>query len=221
MSSEKNRNFIYKKVNINELEGIVEIHKTAFKAYFLTNLGEEFLYSYYGELLNHNETIAIGAYDQEKLCGFIVGMKNDKIVMKDFYYNNLGLLMRSILIQLFKGNKVIWRGLFARLKVAKAVFGLFVSKNVGDNSKNAISGSIAENTRLLSIAVLPQCCGTGISEGMMSFFLDSLKEDKVNAIGLSVKRENKRAISFYQKMLWQIEREEKNTLYFIKKLTVH
>ncbi|HBI03209.1 MAG TPA: hypothetical protein DDY49_04155 [Paenibacillaceae bacterium] len=206
----------YKQVKINELEGVVKTHQAAFKDYFLTNLGDKFLFRFYKEFLEDKDTIAIGAYVQEKLVGFILCSKNKNHVMDKFYQKNFWFIIRNVIIQTLKMNKIIISGLISRFKLGIGVIKSLLFPNNIQPDANNTEISTAHNTRLLSIAVLPQYQGTGASKGMMSFFHNYLMEDNVNAVGLSVKKENTRAIKFYEKMGWQVEKKERNAIYFVK-----
>lgn len=210
-------NITYKKVNAHSLDEFVKIHIASFKDYFLTNLGEKFLYRFYREFLEDKDTVAIAAFDMDKMIGFILCTKNKTRVMGNLYQRNLGLLAGSIMMQVLKLNKVIIKGLFSRLGVIKSIVKILFSKVMDSNKRNAGSNPV-ENIRLLSIAVDPQYRGTGVSEGLMSYFHHSLLEENVHAVGLSVNRGNGRAIGFYNKMGWRFEREEKNSIYLTKTL---
>lgn len=206
----------YKEIKINDLDAMVETHKAAFKEYFLTNLGDKFLYRFYKAYLDDKGTIAIGAYDQEKLVGFILCTKNKSQVMDNFYKDNLFFMINNVVLQVLKMNKVIISGLKSRFKIGvNVITSLVFPKKTQPEPENKKT-SIAEDTRLLSIAVLPQYQGTGLSKGMMTFFHNFLIENNIDAVGLSVKSGNTRAIKFYEKMGWDVEWTEKETMYFVK-----
>lgn len=206
----------YKLIGPEELDAIVHTHKTAFQDYFLTNLGDEFLSRFYRTFLEDKGTIAVGAFDGDKLAGFILCSKNKNEVMKKFYQNHFLFILFSIVLQTVKLNKIIITGLLSRCKagmgIMKSLFfpdkSLPAEENHGDLS--------AANVRLLSIAVLPEYKGTGAAKGMMNFFHNYLQENNIPAVGLSVKKDNLRAISFYEKMGWTTQTEDKHAIYFIK-----
>ena len=53
---------------------------------------------------------------------------------------------------------------------------------------------------------------------MEKYFCNKLKEKNVITVGLSVKKENIRAINFYKKCKYEIEKEEKESIYYIKNI---
>jgi ribosomal protein S18 acetylase RimI-like enzyme len=199
----------YKHIDTTALEEVVQTHKAAFPDYFLTNLGDKFLAKFYRTFLEDENTIAIGAFDQDKLVGFILCSKNKSEVMKKFYQNNFTFIILSILIQVLKMNKIIISGLLSRCKMGIG----FVKSLLFPEKSLQTEGT---NVRLLSIAVLPEYKGTGTSKGMMNYFHNHLQENNIKAVGLSVKKDNSRAISFYEKMGWITEKEDKNAIYFVK-----
>lgn len=72
--------------------------------------------------------------------------------------------------------------------------------------------------RLLSIAVSRDAQRQNIAYSMEKFFCGELLKKNIKEVGLSVKKDNNRAINFYKKCGYQIEKEEEKNIYFIKKL---
>lgn len=203
-------NIVVTAIHHNHLEGIVRTHKKAFEDYFLTNLGDEFLQRYYSAFLEDGQTIAIGAFAGEELVGFILCSKNKGPVMGNFFRKNLGFIISSLIKQLLLGNKVIRAGIFSRIKTGMKVIQSLLIPKKNDSEKNQ------KNPRLLSIGVLPQFQGKGISTKMMASLHEQLQEEQIQSVGLSVIKGNDRAIHFYKKMGWHIEKTEKQTVYFVK-----
>ena len=59
-----------RKVTKHEINQVVTIHKKAFNDFFLTQLGDKFLWVYYYSVSKNKNSILIGYYDDEKLLGF-------------------------------------------------------------------------------------------------------------------------------------------------------
>lgn len=66
---------IVRKAKISDVDGIVSIHKNAFKGFFLTSLGDSFLSVYYSCLIKSNETVILCAEEDGKLLGFSAATK--------------------------------------------------------------------------------------------------------------------------------------------------
>ena len=76
--------------------------------------------------------------------------------------------------------------------------------------------SLGTSYRLLSIAVDPNERGNNTAFEMEKYFCNKLKEKNVITVGLSVKKENIRAINFYKKCKYEVENKKKRTIYYIK-----
>ena len=59
-----------RKVKIEDVNDIVSIHCSAFKGFFLTSLGPQFLKLYYTCFIKSNETITMVAEDEGRILGF-------------------------------------------------------------------------------------------------------------------------------------------------------
>ena len=66
---------IVRKAKITEVDGIVSIHKNAFKGFFLTSLGDSFLSVYYSCFIKSDETVILCAEEDGKLLGFSAATK--------------------------------------------------------------------------------------------------------------------------------------------------
>lgn len=64
--------------NENDIEGIVRIHCSAFKGFFLTSLGADFLKFYYLNFVRSKETVTLVAEDGNRVVGFSAATTNCK-----------------------------------------------------------------------------------------------------------------------------------------------
>ena len=64
--------------NKNDIEGIVRIHCSAFKGFFLTSLGADFLKFYYLNFVRSKETVTLVAEDGNRVVGFSAATANCK-----------------------------------------------------------------------------------------------------------------------------------------------
>lgn len=175
------------KLSLDYVDRIVYIHKVAFKGFFLTSLGSDFLKTYYSSCLKNKSTIAIGIIDDHgHLLGFSVGTKKSSGYHKDVLLRNFFPLFFS-LFNVFISNPIILLRLFLNLRK-------------GSNKNDR--GDYAE---LLSIAVLPQSEGSGIGKLMLEHFEKSVKDSGVCKITLTTDYyKNDPVIKFYQKNKYDV-----------------
>ena len=64
--------------NENDIESIVRIHCSAFKGFFLTSLGADFLKFYYLNFVRSKETVTLVAEDGNRVVGFSAAPTNCK-----------------------------------------------------------------------------------------------------------------------------------------------
>lgn len=210
-------NFIVRKARIDDLDGIVNVHTKCFKEYFLTNLGNEFLYRYYEQYLLDENGIGVVTISEEKITGFIIGYIIPSNALNQFYKKNFLFISRCVLTQLIKRNKVITNGLRYRLShVRQAIKSLFMTHN--SNVQLFNDCMFSKKADLMSIAILKEYRGTEVSEKLNDFFEELLLERNINEIILSVKSDNLRAVNYYEKIGYTINNSNKEVMQLSKKL---
>lgn len=204
---------IYRKVKKEDLNQIAKIYKEAFPDYFLTIFGEELLYEFYNQyFLNNN--IFVVAEENNKIIGFILGNNSD-IPRKKFFNENFYRISLKMIFELLKLNKNLWNGIFQRVFFIKEAIISKFRKNIKSEER------IIQNKksyRLLSIAVNPKIKGKNIAVEMEKYFCEELLKVGIEEVGLSVKKENIRAIKFYEKCEYLYRKNEKELIYYIKNL---
>jgi len=194
------------------LDKVVQIHIRAFKGYFLTLLGGKFLQIYYSHFIHKKRRYAVVATIDGEPVGFIAGTSETGDFYKELYKKNFFVLFKLLVFafirepgvrtKILSKYKHIWRALKSKLGLGR--------------SSPASSGTV--NCRLLSIAVDPAFQGKHVAPVMQKYFLECLKNDGIEKVGLSVLKENERAIQFYKKTGWKVEREEPNSISFFRDL---
>lgn len=171
-----------RKLNIYDSKKVVEIHLNSFKDFFLSTLGERFLYTYYKSCLKSNESIAICATDEkDNLVGFSVGSIHSKGFHKRLIKENLLAFIVQGIIILFSNPKAIIRLL----------------NNLGKNSNSEDKGNYAE---LLSIGVLTGLNGQGIGKELIKSFEEVAKLRNAKEIALTTDlNNNNKVLEFYYK----------------------
>lgn len=170
------------KLSLDNVDGIVYIHNVAFKGFFLTSLGSDFLKTYYSSCLKSKSTIALGITDDhENILGFAMGTIKSSGYHKDILLRNFFPLFFS-LFKLFIPNPRMLLRLFLNLSKSPS------KKDRGDYAE------------LLSIAVLPQSEGSGIGKLMLNHFEESVKNRGVFRVTLTTDYyKNDSVVKFYQK----------------------
>lgn len=168
-------------IPIEDTEAIVTVHNSAFKGFFLTELGPEFLKIYYQSVAKAPDGILIGAYLNEKLIGFCAACTecsgfNTRLIKRNI--NSFGLI----------GLKL----LFTRPKAL-----IRLSKNLTKKGSVADDGHYAE---LMSIAVDKEIQNSGAGKAMMDSLEKTLKQCNVTKLSLTTdKLNNENTLAFYEK----------------------
>jgi hypothetical protein len=114
-----------KALKIEDIKNISTLHQIAFKNFFLTSLGYNFLKKFYTSILRSKNGIAIGAFDENnELLGFAIGAKTKNEFYKSLLKNNFTSLLFSASFNLLKQPSNIKRLLqsFLTLETSKKEF---------------------------------------------------------------------------------------------------
>jgi len=195
-----------KRIEIKDINRVVQVHKTTFKDFFLTSLGEPFLNLYYKTCINSKESIAICAVDgNENLIGFSVGcIRSNGFHKKLIKENFISFMLQGIAILVTRPKAII------RL-----------ANNLGKNAGKDDDGNYAE---LLSIGVLPNYKGQGIGKELIKRFEEEAIIRGCTNLALTTDfDENNKVISFYKSTGYTIYNEfttypDRKMYKFIKKL---
>ncbi|QYR67290.1 GNAT family N-acetyltransferase [Fusobacterium animalis] len=201
----------YRLATKDDIQAISDIHINEFSEYFLTMLGKKLVYKFY-ESYYENGNILVVAEKNKEVIGFILGTDNS-LAREFFFKQNFSKIFWKLVKEFFKGNKILWKGIGRRLFFVKEAI---VTKLCEKNS--AVSQKVSNSYRLLSIAIKNEERGNNVAYNMEGFFCNQLLESKIKRVGLSVKKDNERAISFYKKCGYDIEKEEEFAIYFIKNI---
>jgi hypothetical protein len=92
-----------KALKTEDVKNITILHQIAFKNFFLTSLGSDFLTKFYASIFRSKDGIAIGAFDNSnELVGFAIGAKTKKGFYKSLLKNNFIPLLFSAFFNLLK-----------------------------------------------------------------------------------------------------------------------
>jgi len=194
------------RVSRNLLREIAELHKECFADHFLGNYPVFVIKRFYSYFVDAPFLVF---RENGHIHGFLLGGDIRDLAghKKRFISENIPLLLLGTLL-----SPRIWLEAFSRL------FSMGLSgfrdkgKKQGEDSAQADSGIC-----ILSIAVSPQMRGSGTARELVDFFEESL-DPSVSAYWLAVKKDNPRAIHFYEKQGFGYYKEEGDLLYMIKRL---
>ncbi|OQX90885.1 MAG: hypothetical protein B6D57_01685 [Candidatus Coatesbacteria bacterium 4484_99] len=178
-----NSNILIREMNKEDLENVVIIHNKAFPYYFMTHLGNRFLYHYYATFLNSNHSLSLVSEEKGNITGFVVGphksLEHKKEAIKY-------LSLRLIPIILYK--LIFSPGVIAHILLR---FGQTIRILVKE--PKAPPSSLPEPRALLaSIAVSKKArLGTGIS--LINEFTKRMKELGTGCVITSTDSDNKAA----------------------------
>lgn len=136
----------------NDSKSIAELHFGAFDGFFLTSLGKPFLKIFYNSIIAHEDGIAVGLFENEKLIAFAVGTKR-----KAGFYSSL---LKSKMISMILS--AIPKLIFSPSSITRLLKSL--------KSTNSFDQKILEGGSLLSICVCPNDTGRGLGKKVLEFF---------------------------------------------------
>ncbi len=174
--------FRFRKMVESDVIKVSLIHTKAFKDFFLTSLGMNFLKTYYRACLKNQHTIAFCAEDNMgNLVGFATGSIWAKGYHKTIFLNNIISFIASLTFSILKNPRILIR----------LVMNLEKKENTND------TGEYAE---LLSICVNPDYKGGGVGkELLMVFHLEVKKRGGVKVALTTDKLNNEAVLAFYKK----------------------
>lgn len=178
-----------KEIPLYDIKQVVEIHKDAFKGFFLTTLGDDFLNLYYTSLRKHPNGLLYGYYTAENLKGFCAATLHSSGFHKSIIKNNFLAFAQF-------GIKFLFTSVPTLVRLLENV-----SKN--GNSSNIIdSGNYAE---LLSIGISSNMQGQGIGKMLVEELEAIIKQRRIDTLSLTTDLySNEKAISFYNSLGYEI-----------------
>lgn len=170
------------------VDDIVDIHMETFTGFFLTFLGRGFLKYLYKGFITHNESNVIGAFDGDKLIGFLAYSEN----ISGFYK----YLIRKSFVP-FTLYSVI-----AFFRKPRIMFRLLRAFTYSEDSKRSEA-----YVELSSIGVLPEAKNIGIGSMLIDTLKRSISSDKLSYIKLETDRLNNDEVNaFYIKNGFVLDR---------------
>lgn len=199
-----NKNII-RNAKLNDIEQISILHKKEFSTHFLGHYSVGLIKKFYECFFG----ISVFIVSENKGCinGFILGGNSQDLnrAKKQFLNQNKQRYIMETVIR----PQVYWQAL-SRIKFVTSAL-------LPTKPTNLLQSS--DKIRLLSIAVSDEVKGSGLASTLLKEFECNIIP--VKEYGLSVKKDNHRAINFYQKSSFLVEKEINNSIYFVKNISLH
>lgn len=176
-----------RKIDKHNIPSLVQVHKSSFKDFFLTQVGDKFLYLYYDCVRKAEDAILLGIYDDSELCGFCAASLNSRGFTTRLIKNNL---LRFISI----GIKLLLTHPKALIRLMKNL--TKKSSEVEDN---------ADYAELYSIGVAKSKQGKGIGKQLYVALENSLRQRGCKRVSLTTDFfDNEATIAFYKSVGFDI-----------------
>ena len=201
----------------NDLVEVASLHRLIFSDYFLTHMGQSFLKYFYREFIDQPGSYAFVAIYNNRIIGCIAGTTNSAIHYNRFYRRNFSTLA-LIAAKRFLLDSYIRNNSLVRLSHIKVALHSLFSRVFGQPVISTGGASSNIDARLLSIGVASELRRKGVANKLVDRFCKQLLQDGIELVGLSVKSNNDRAITFYEKTGWQRELITETAVYFRRSL---
>ena len=176
-----------RKPEIEEVHAISDIHLKAFEGFFLSELGCEFLSTYYNSVRENDRGVLLGCFEDNKLLGFCAATTLSEGFNKYLVKSNFFSFAKIALFLLFTRHKALLRLLRNFTKS---------DPSVNDN------GIYAE---LLSIGVSPTAQGKGVGKKLLMALEEYLNDKNVSQLSLTTDYyDNEKTLNFYKGMGYEI-----------------
>jgi ribosomal protein S18 acetylase RimI-like enzyme len=181
------------------LSEIADIHYGAYSKEHFTSCFDKALLEKYYKFLIVNSDLCLLAVDDGVVVGFIVSGYSVGRGVSQFIGEN-----RPSVIRVFLKNP--------RFILEKAL-SIISSRIMRDKDSPAIAPF-----RLMSISVKSGTQSRGVGSLLLNEFEQTLLAKNINLYGLSVRKKNERAVSFYFRNGFEVQKETRDSLYFGKEL---
>jgi ribosomal protein S18 acetylase RimI-like enzyme len=197
-----------------DLRAAAELHQRVFADYFLGHMGRRFLELFYAEFVGNPGNYGFVAIREHRLVGTVIGSVDLDRFFHDFYRRRFLSLAGAVAAQIIRDPYV--RG---NLPARVSHVGRAARSWLGRSPRRETAASSDwPPAQLLSIGLDEEPRGMGIAEALVARFCDALAADGVDAVGLSVRPDNPRAIAFYERTGWLVQRVGPTSVTFCRSL---
>lgn len=194
----------YRDAAISDMNAVAALHKQCFKGTFIAYWGDVLIAKYYQEFIAEGCPFVL-AFDGDRLIGFCMGYYEGSNARSAFLKKNKFRLAFRMLALCLSLNKLVLK------KCWSFVFG-------SNKSDEANKPKVKAEADLLSICVLSNYRGQGVSVGLVNEFEKRIFAAGKKDLTLAVYQDNERAITFYKKMGYMIAGEDDDEYKMYKEL---
>ncbi len=162
------------------------------------------------------ENLFLVAEDQGEIIGFCMGHMYGTKAMDIFYKDNAGTLFKRTLLLLIQGHPLAWKKVRDVIKSEWQKFKRKITKTPEPQITYLSDDIYKPTASLLSICVLSECRGKGVSVTLFQAYEQLLKKRGVKAFTLATWSGNTRGIAFYYKMGMRLRQHRGTYMQFIK-----
>ena len=167
-----------------DVEGIVRIHQVSFEKFFLTSLGERFLRLYYSSFIKSGEGVVYCAESDNKIIGF----------------SACSYVSNGFNARLIKKNLIKYGIETLRLLVNNPKAVIRLVRNLNKESKEDGINDKGQYAELYSIAIDPQCQGSGIGKLLLTITEANVKNHNTKISLTTDYYNNEKTIGFYHSL---------------------
>lgn len=177
---------VIRKATVQDLSGIVGVHRRAFSQFFLTRLGREFLRRYYRMVIDYRAGIVYVGEAGGRIKGFVCGFV-DPAAFYRLMWNKRRAFVRPVLSALIR-----------RPSLAAGV--LHGVQRIQSSATGSAPATPEGSCELSSIAVAPDANSGGLGSALINAFLEQAWRLDAQCVYLTTDAEdNAAANAFYRK----------------------
>ena len=187
------------KAEKSDIQNIIDLHLKSFnKNHFSAVFSKEMLEKYFENLIELNDLNFV-FYDDElrELLGYVIAGYNSQEAVHKFINSNYFI----VTLTLIKNPRFLSEKIS---EISEKIFGTKYEKKA--------------KCRLYLIAVNHNYKGKGIGKQLINHLENEIRKKGLNRYGLSVRKDNKEAIGFYNQNGYKVEFKNSKSIYYIKEI---
>lgn len=197
----------------SHVPSLAAAHVRCFPGFFLTNLGERFLETYYGSYIATDTGFGIVALDEaDRVVAFAVGTTElddqDAILLRRHPWS----VLRAVATRWFVTPE-IRQQVYERSRRFLRLLGRIARPRP---SRDAPAPAHAPFVTLTSVGAVPEVRGTGVAMQVVGAFAEEVRRRGYRSMRAATSIDNHRAVAFYERTGWRVEsvREHENGVTF-------
>ena len=188
-----------KSAKVDDIDNIITLHLRSFgRNHFSAVFSKRMLEKYFVLLLSMNEfNFVYYSEDSSLLLGYVIAGNKSQDAVNKFTEENFW----HLIFTLIKNPKFIMEKIHE-----------IITRIRGDRNERKAA------CRLYLIGVNDEYKGQGIGKKLVNHLEEELRKSGIINYGLSVRKDNKEAIRFYDKSGYSVEYEDAKSIYYLKEI---